>query len=96
MTNEELYGTMMWVTNKIQERRMRFAGNNIRQAGIPLSKLIFWEPTHGRASRGRPALSYVEVLKSDACVTDTEDLTACMKERAEWRDIKSRSLSTSW
>ena len=31
VTNEELYGTMMRVTDKIQERR--FAGHNIRQAG---------------------------------------------------------------
>ena len=52
------------------------AGHNIRQVGTPLSKLILWE--HGRASRGQPALSYVEALKSD-----TEVLT-CMKERAEW------------
>ena len=26
-------------------------------------------------------------------MTDTEELTACVKERAEWRAIKSRSLS---
>ena len=62
---------------------MRFAGHKIRQAGTPLSKLILWEPTHGRASRDRPALSYVEVLKSDAGVTYTEELTAYMKKRAE-------------
>ena len=62
---------------------MWFAGYNIRQAGTPLSKLIHWEPTYGRASRGRSALSYVEVLKSDAGVTYTEEFTACMKERAE-------------
>ena len=90
----------MRVTDKIEVRRMRFAGHNIRQAGTPLSKLVLWESAHGRASRGRPAskgrpaISYVEVLKSDAGVTDTEELTACMKERAERRAIKSRSLST--
>ena len=33
VTNEELYGTMMRVTDKIQERRMRFVGHIIRQAG---------------------------------------------------------------
>ena len=33
VTNEELYGTMMRVTDKIQERRMRFTGHNIRQRG---------------------------------------------------------------
>ena len=83
MTNEELYGTMIRVTDKIQEHRMWFAGHNIRQVGTTLSKLIHWEPTHGCASRGRPTFSYIEVLKSDAGVTDTEELTACMKERAE-------------
>ena len=88
MTNEELYGKMTRVTDKIQERRMPFAGYNIRQAGTPLSKLLLWEPTYGRASRGWPAsrrwpasmgrsaLSYVEVLNSDAGVTDTDVLTA--------------------
>ena len=40
MTNEELYGTMMRVTDKIQEHRMWFAGHNIRQVGTPSSKLI--------------------------------------------------------
>ena len=50
VTNEELYGTMMRVTDKIQECRMRFAGHNIRQAGTPLSTLILWESTPGRAS----------------------------------------------
>ena len=49
VTNEKLYGTMMRVIDK--ERRMRFAGHNVRQAGTPLSKLISWEPTHGCASR---------------------------------------------
>ena len=89
VTKEELYETMMRVTDKIQERRMWFAGHNIRQAGTPLSKLILWEPTHGRssrgrrASRGRSALIYVEVLKSDVGVTDTEEITTCMKEGAE-------------
>ena len=53
-----MYGkmSMTMVTDKIQERRKRFAGHNVRHAGTLLSKLIFWEPTHGRASRGRPPL----------------------------------------
>ena len=80
---------MMRVTDKIQDCMMRFAGHIIRQAGTSLSKLILWELMHGCASRGWPVLSYVEVLKSDA-VTDTEELTACMMERAEWRAIKSQ------
>ena len=69
MTNEELYVTKVRITEKIQERKMRFTGHNTRQAGTPSSKLILWEQTPGGASRGRPAPSYVEVLKSDASVT---------------------------
>ena len=83
MTNEELYGTMMRATVKIQERRMWFNDDTIRQVGTPLSKLMLLELTHGCASRGQPALTYIEVLKSDAGVTDTEELTACMKEKAD-------------
>ena len=71
VTNEELFGTMMRVTDKIQERRMRFAGHNIREVWTPLSKLILWELMHERTSRGRPTHSYVEVLKSNAGVIDT-------------------------
>ena len=63
MTNEELYGTMMRVTDKIQERRMWFNEDNIRQVGTPLSKLMLLELIHGYASRGRPALTYIKVLK---------------------------------
>ena len=44
--------------------------------------------------KDRPGLSYVEVLKSGAGVTYTEELTACMKERAEWRAIKTPIFST--
>ena len=46
VTNEELYGKMMRVTDKIQEHRMLFVGHNIRQAGTRVSKLILWEPMH--------------------------------------------------
>ena len=52
VTNEELYGTMMRVTDKFQKRRMWFAGHNIRQARTPLSKLILWELMHEHALRG--------------------------------------------
>lgn len=40
VTNEELYGAMMRVIYEIQERRMRFPGHTIRQAGTQLSNLI--------------------------------------------------------
>ena len=42
VTNEELFGTMMKVADKIQERRMRFAGHNLRQAGTPGPKIGRW------------------------------------------------------
>ena len=66
---------------------MSFAEHNIRDAWTPLSKLILWELTHGRTSRGQPALSYVEVPQSDAGVTDATELTADIKERAQSNKI---------
>ena len=51
MTNEELYGTMMRATYRIQEHRMLFNEDNIRQVGTPLSNLILGEPRTDATSR---------------------------------------------
>ena len=82
----------MKVTDKTVKRKMRFAGHNIGQTGTPLSKLIFWEPTHGHPSKGRPAISYVNIIKSDAGVTGTDDADYVMATIYSLNDLlKSRS-----
>ena len=57
VTNKILYEGIPRVSEKITGRRMRLAGHCQRHRELPASKLVLWEPLHGR-----PTLTYVEVL----------------------------------
>ena len=50
VTNENLYGGIFRVSNKIAARRMRLLGHCQRDQELPASKLVLWEPTHGHWS----------------------------------------------
>ena len=65
MTNKELYGDLPKFSQKIGERRGRFAGHCFRNKNEPASRLIYWIPNHGRRKPGRPPLTYVVVPKQD-------------------------------
>ena len=65
ISNNILYAGIPRVSDKIAARRMRLAGHCQRHQELPASKLVLWEPTHGHRSRGRPTLTYVDVLKMD-------------------------------
>ena len=73
------------VSDKITARRMRLAGHCQRHQELPASKLVLWEPTHGHRSRGRPTLTYVDVLKKDSEVQSTSELAGCMENRDDWK-----------
>ena len=50
------------------------------------------EPIHGRRSRGRPQLTHVDILLSDADVDNTKELRALMNDRMLWKQtIDSRT-----
>ncbi|KAJ8257596.1 hypothetical protein GJAV_G00187470 [Gymnothorax javanicus] len=66
ITNKQLYGELLRVSERIAIRRMRIAGHCHRHQELPASKLVLWEPTHGRRSTGRPKHTYVDMLKNDA------------------------------
>lgn len=84
-TNKEVYGDLPRVTHKIQQRRMRLAGHIVRHDDLIANKLVLWEPSHGRRSRGRPLLTYVDTLRSDTDLVDTSELRALMNDRLLWR-----------
>ena len=44
MTNKELYGKLPKVSEKIRERRLRFAGHSCRNINEPISQLLLWKP----------------------------------------------------
>jgi len=52
MTNEDLYGNLLRISNKIWERRLRLAGHCVRHSELEVSNLVLWEPTQGKFNRG--------------------------------------------
>lgn len=95
VTNKILYEGVPRVSNKIAVRRMRLAGHCRRHRELPASKLVLWEPTHGHRSRGRPTLTYVDILKRDAGAQSTNELARCMENRDDWRQRWKARLRTT-
>jgi hypothetical protein len=95
VTNKILYEGVSRVSNKIAVRRMRLAGHCRRHRELPASKLVLWEPTHGHRSRGRPTLTYVDILKRDTGAQSTNELAGCMENRDAWRQRWKARLRTT-
>ena len=62
ITNTVLYGVLPRVSTKIQERRMKLAGHIQRHEELTANQVLLWKPSHGKCSRGRPKLNYVDQL----------------------------------
>ena len=60
MTDEQLYVSVLKVTDKIAQR-LRFAGH--WQPNEIASKLVLWQTTVGRVSRGRKPTDYIDNTK---------------------------------
>ena len=95
ITNRILYEGIPRVSDKIAVRRLRLAGHCQRHRELPASKLVLWEPTHGHRSRGRPALTYVDILKKDAGAQSTMELARCMENRDDWKQRWKARLRTT-
>jgi len=52
--NEQLYGDLPKLSDKIAARRLQLAGHCHRHPELPAQKLILWEPTHGQRRQGTP------------------------------------------
>ena len=90
MPNEELYGELPRVSNKVAAKRMDLAGHCYCHPKLASNKLILWEPTHGQTQRGRQKMTYVQVLRRDAGVEIAGKLAVCMCNRDDWR-IRTRA-----
>ena len=95
VTNRILYKGIPRVSDKIAVRRMRLAGHCQRHQELPASKLVLWEPTHGHRSRGRPALTYVDILKKDAGAQSTKELARRMENRDHWKQRRKARPTTT-
>ena len=97
MTNEELYGSLPKVSEKIRKSRLRIAGHCIRHSEEEAAKVVLWEPRTGRIGRGRRPINYIDILKNDTGLEETNDLKAVMEDRELWkgnRHISSNGSST--
>ena len=82
--NEDLYGTLPRVSEKIRHRRLQFAGHCFRAKDQPVSDLVFWVPS-GKLRRGKGATrTYPKSLELDTGRTIYE-LQKDMLDRKEWR-----------
>ena len=69
----------------IQVRRTRHAGHCWRSKDELISDVLLWTPTHGCASVGRPARTYIQQLCEDTGC-NPEDLPEAMSDREKWRE----------
>ncbi|MCP4494507.1 MAG: reverse transcriptase family protein, partial [Gammaproteobacteria bacterium] len=93
ITNKVVYGHLPRVTSKIQARRMKLAGHIQRHDELVAHNLLLWEPQHGARGRGRPPLTFVDTIRRDTELTDTDEIRRLMTDRQLWRrTIDSRTL----
>ena len=84
-TNKVLYGGMPAVSDKIASRRLQLAGHCYRHPELCANQVLLWEPNHGQRGRGRPRVTFLDVLKRDTGAASTEELATLMSNRAVWK-----------
>ena len=95
-TRHQLYGHLPPITKTIQVRRTRHAGHWWRSGDEPVSDVLLWTPTYGRAKAGRPAWTYIQQLCEDTGC-NPEDLPEAMNDREKMvRDIRAGGTTWWW
>ena len=94
VTNKELYGELPKVSDKIRERRTRFAGHCTRSSKELASSLILWKPKHGHKRPGRQQSIYIDILRQDTGL-DEDDMKNAMLDRRIWRAITIRETHST-
>ena len=95
ITNEDLYGNLPRISNKIRERRLKLAGHCVRLSELEVSNLVLWEPFQGKFNRGSQRLTYVDRLRKDTGLQTTAEWKTLLKDKCAWRAI-ARGDSTWW
>ncbi|KAJ9459454.1 hypothetical protein DIPPA_20471 [Diplonema papillatum] len=67
---------------ELQRKRLRFAGHCLR-ADQPASSVLL-ATTRRKKKRGRPPLSYLDVLQRDLGMSNTEEIRELMADRVAW------------
>ena len=85
--NQQLYGDLPAVSNKIASRRLQLAGHCYCHPELSTQKLVLWEPTHGHRGRGRPNTTYIDTLKRDTGAFEASEIAALMADKRLWKDL---------
>ena len=87
MNNQELYGSLRRVSEKIRVRRLRLAGHCARHNEEIASKALLWEPQHGHPNRGRRRTTYIDTIKADTILDNTKEIRGAMLDQVVWKDF---------
>ena len=95
MTNVELYGDLPKISDVIKYQRTRFSGHCWRSKNEIISKVLLWEPNHGKRISGKPRRTFVDQLADDSNVSKV-DLATAMEDRNYWKErviaVRPRSI----
>ncbi len=78
------------ISEKIRRRGLKFAGHCRRSDGEIAANVVLWTPKHGQRKQGRPALTYIDLLRKDTDIPAGE-LSNCMRDRTDWRSVTARA-----
>ena len=83
-TNEVLYQELQSLS-ETRERRMGLAGHGIRHTTKMAYKLVLWEPTCWKRNGDRQPITYIDSLKEDTGLTNTDEIKIAMMAKNEWK-----------
>ena len=86
-TNKEVYGNLAPISERLKTKRLRFAGHCIRSTQEAASKIVMWQPTHGKKNGGPPRKDCIKQLAEDTGLEEGGDIRSCMLDRQVWKAI---------
>ena len=78
---QTLYRDLPKLSTKVRQRRMRLAGHCVRHQDEIASKIVLWQPTEGKRSRGRRCITFVDNLLEDTGLDNTREIQTAMMNR---------------
>ena len=87
VSNTVVFGNLRKPSVKIAERRLKLAGHLARHDDLLAHQVLFWTPQHGYRGRGRPHLTYLDMLKRDTGLNDSQEIRNVMLDRQVWRGV---------
>ena len=87
VSNTVVFGNLRKPSVKIAERRLKLAGHLARHDDLLAHQVLFWTPQHGYRGRGRPHLTYLDMLQRDTGLNDSQEIMNVMLDRQVWRGV---------